>query len=130
MADWHLEERMQTSPGGVTVPHYFLVRPGIEVRIALGRGWFLEYQSGTLKARFAIYRDPPGQDEDDLRLGPHCAVRMLRSRLSRPLAPQELAPLAINVKEALRLHLTFPGGVPPQIERVRFLDEEFQQFSD
>lgn len=131
MAEWHIEERMLTLQGGVRVPHLLFISDNSEeVRIAAGRDWFLEYRCADLKAAFNIFRDPPSSDENDLRLGPNCMVQMRRGRLSRPLERKDFEVLAMSVKETLRMHLQIPGAVPPRIERVRFLDREFQPFDD
>lgn len=131
MPEWHLEERMHTLQNGIRVPHFLFVGDnGVEIRLAVGRDWFLEYRSADLQATFNIYRDPPTPDENDLRIGPYCMVQMRANRLSRPLENRDLAPLALSVKETLRLHLQIPGAAPPRIERVRFLDQQFQAFND
>lgn len=127
---------MQTLPHGIRLPHFLLVGDnGVEVRLDFVRHWFMEYRSTDLQAEFSVYRDPPVALEktaavNELTLGPNCLVRIRRDRLSRPLEPKDYEALAKNVKEVLRLHLQFPSAVPPKIERVRFLDPEFQPFDD
>ena len=122
---------MQTVPSGGQVPHFLLVGDnGVEVRLDAVRNWFMEYRSADLQARFEVYRDPPVARENDLTLGPNCLVRIRHNRLSRPLEPKDYEALATNVKEVLRLHLQFPGAMPPKIERVRFLDAELRPFDD
>jgi hypothetical protein len=150
MANWRLEDRMQTL-GERRFPHFLLVGDnGVAVRMDFSKSWFMEYHGPDLDAKFSVYRDPPltGAD-DDMVLGPHCRVGKMwlgtggvfRSEegrlrldpvpyLSRPLAPQDYEPLATNLKEVLRAHLQFPGAVPPKIERVRFLDPQLQPFDD
>jgi hypothetical protein len=130
MAKWHLEERMQ-SLGSRRFPHFLLVGDnGAAVRMDFARGWFLEYQGEDFDVRFSVYRDPPSGGDTDMVLGPHCAVKINFSKLSRPLEPKDCEPLATNLKEVLRAHLQFPGAVPPQIERVRFLDAQLQPFDE
>jgi hypothetical protein len=131
MANWHLEERMQTL-GERRFPHFLLVGDnGVAVRMDFARRWFLEYHGQDLDVKFSAHRDPPLTGADnDMVLGPHCKVMMDPGRLSRPLAPRDYEPLATNLKEVLRAHLQFPGAVPPKIERVRFVDSQLQPFDD
>ncbi|HZO46783.1 MAG TPA: hypothetical protein VFB68_12870 [Xanthobacteraceae bacterium] len=127
---------MQTVPSGGEVPHFLLVGDnGVEVRLAFGRDWFMEYRSADLQARFLVGRDPPVALEkttavNERTLGPNCVVQMQRDRLSRPLEPKDYEILATNVKEVLRLHLQFPSAVPPKIEHVRFRNAELRPFDD
>ena len=136
VANWRLEERMQTLPSGGKLPHFLLVGDnGVEVRMDFVRHWFMEYRSADLQAEFSVYRDPPMELEkttavNELTLGPNCLVQIRRGHVSRPLEPKDYETLATNVKEVLRLHLQFPAAVPPKIERVRFWDAEFRPFDD
>ena len=130
MPTWHLEERMQTL-GERRFPHLLFVGDnGVAIRMDFARRWFIEYHSPDLDAKFSVFRVPPSGGDRDMVIGPHCSVKIDPSRLSRPLEPRDYEPIATNLKEILRQHFKIPGAVPPRIERVRFHDAQFEQFSD
>lgn len=129
---WRYVQRFVTTPSGVSLPHDLLVNEdGVEIRLALSKGWTLEYRRPDLTLRFFV----GGLDQSVSRreievLGPKCSVKMIANSNSRPLRQEEFPIIARDVRGALENHLALPWARPPAIIGVCFCDARLAPFSD